>query len=76
MVQHEAGFAARPESRLRAKVGFPGSDARGTGAHGTRPRAHEGGWRVAEKWSARKTLAFIILVCGAFWAAVIAYLVI
>jgi hypothetical protein len=30
--------------------------------------------RVAEKWSARKTLVFIIVVCGGFWAAVIAYL--
>lgn len=23
------------------------------------------------KWSARRTLAFVVVVCGAFWAAVI-----
>jgi hypothetical protein len=27
--------------------------------------------RSSEKWSPRKTLAFIGITCGAFWAAVI-----
>jgi len=28
---------------------------------------------VARAWSARRTLAFIMLTCGGFWAAVLAF---
>ncbi len=69
MVQHEAGFAARPKNGLRTGVAFPAPAGRRA-----RPWTREGARRVAEKWSARKTLVFIIVVCGGFWAAVIAYL--
>jgi hypothetical protein len=70
MVQREAGFVARPKSGLFTRVAFLGAEARRA-----RPWVQEGVKGVAEKWSARKTLAFIIVVCGAFWAAV-AYLLI
>jgi hypothetical protein len=69
MVQREAEFGARLKGGLVAT----GAVAE---ANGRRARPWEGkrAQRVAAKWSARKTLAFIIVVCGAFWATVIAYL--
>lgn len=69
MVRHEAGFPVRPEDGLGTGVVFPVPTGRRA-----RPWTREGMRRVAEKWSARKTLVFIIVVCGGFWAAVIAYL--
>ncbi len=34
------------------------------------PNAHRGNREAAEKWHPLKTLAFVGLVCGTFWAGV------
>jgi hypothetical protein len=44
--------------------------------HGAEPWGHRDAAkgrtaaRVSGKWSARKTLIFVLVVCGGFWAAV------
>lgn len=63
MVQREAGFTAGPRNSFSNGATLP--------LPGWRRWASK---QVAEKWSARKTLAFVMLVCGAFWAALITIL--
>jgi hypothetical protein len=69
MVQNDAGFVSGPKDGLRGGTAFTARERR----RRVRSWVWEGAQRAAQKWSGRKTLAFIVITCGTFWAAV-AYL--